>query len=250
MTEYNVYVTFLAIIFISMPFELFFLLKKTAPYGRHTKPGWGPTVPNWLGWVWMEAPSVFVMLYFFVIHPQQSVAYIFLVIWEIHYCYRTFIFPFRLRDYYKPMPIIIPFSGFIYNCLNASVNGYSLTVLYTYDASWLHDPRFIIGMIIFVLGYAINQHSDYILLNLRPKHSEDYTIPNRGLFRWISCPNYLGEILEWSGWAIATWSLAGLAFALWTTCTLLPRALSHHRWYKEKFPNYPKNRYAIIYKIM
>ena len=36
---------------------LFFVV---APYGRHVRKGWGPTVENRLGWVIMEAPSVLV----------------------------------------------------------------------------------------------------------------------------------------------------------------------------------------------
>jgi hypothetical protein len=44
----------------------------------------------------------------------------------------------------------------------------------------------------------------------------------------VSCPNYLGEILEWIGWAIATWSLAGWVFAIWTMANLAPRAFTNH----------------------
>jgi len=73
-----------------------------------------------------------------------------------------------------------------------------------------------------------------------------YKIPNGGLFRWISCPNYLGEIIEWVGWALATWSLPGMSFALWTAANLIPRAISHHKWYKTKFKDYPHRRKAII----
>ncbi|MEJ2006114.1 MAG: methyltransferase, partial [Cyclobacteriaceae bacterium] len=70
--------------------------------------------------------------------------------------------------------------------------------------------------------------------------------PEGGLFRWVSCPHYFGEILEWSGWAVLTWSLPGFAFALFTFANLAPRAIAHHRWYKEKYENYPANRKALI----
>jgi protein-S-isoprenylcysteine O-methyltransferase Ste14 len=66
------------------------------------------------------------------------------------------------------------------------------------------------------------------------------------LFEWVSCPNYLGEIVAWAGWALATWSPAGLVFAVWTFANLAPRAWSHHRWYRSNFPEYPKERKALV----
>jgi hypothetical protein len=66
------------------------------------------------------------------------------------------------------------------------------------------------------------------------------------LFRYISCPNLLGELIEWLGFAILCWNLPALTFFIWTSANLIPRALSHHRWYKEKFNNYPPERKAII----
>ena len=55
-----------------------------------------------------------------------------------------------------------------------------------------------------------------------------------------------GEIIEWIGWAILTWSLSGFVFAIWTIANLVPRAFTHHKWYQENFSDYPKNRKAII----
>ena len=98
----------------------------------------------------------------------------------------------------------------------------------------------------FLLGFAINLQSDSILRSLRKPGETDYKVPHGGLYRFVSCPNYLGEIVEWSGWALMTWSLPGLAFALYTFANLAPRALKHHRWYQEKFADYPKERKALI----
>ena len=55
-----------------------------------------------------------------------------------------------------------------------------------------------------------------------------------------------GEIIEWIGFAVMTWSVAALAFAIWTAANLAPRALSHHKWYRETFPDYPTERKALI----
>jgi hypothetical protein len=66
------------------------------------------------------------------------------------------------------------------------------------------------------------------------------------LFEWISCPNLFGEIVEWFGFALMCWSLPALSFAIWTAANLIPRALSHHAWYRGHFPDYPQARRAVI----
>jgi 3-oxo-5-alpha-steroid 4-dehydrogenase 1 len=52
--------------------------------------------------------------------------------------------------------------------------------------------------------------------------------------------------VEWAGWALASWSVGGLAFALYTFANLAPRAVAHHAWYREQFPDYPKARKALV----
>ena len=109
------------------------------------------------------------------------------------------------------------------------------------------DPRFIIGGIVFVAGFVINQVADKELISLRKDGSKDYFIPNGGLFNYISCPNFFGEIIEWSGFAIMAWNLPALSFAVWTAANLIPRALDHHKWYKSYFKKeYPESRKAVI----
>ena len=56
-------------------------------------------------------------------------------------------------------------------------------------------------------------------------------------------------ILAAAGGALATWSLAGLSFAVWGVANLVPRARANHLWYKENFIEYPKERKALIPKI-
>ena len=50
-----------------------------------------------------------------------------------------------------------------------------------------------------------------------------------GMFEYVSGANFLGEIVEWAGFAIATWSLPGLAFSFFTCCNIGPRAYQHHK---------------------
>jgi 3-oxo-5-alpha-steroid 4-dehydrogenase 1 len=92
---------------------------------------------------------------------------------------------------------------------------------------------------------AINIHADTYLLSLR-RQNKGYQIPRGYLFEYISCPNYFGEILEWTGYAIACWSVPAAAFAFYTFTNTGTRGYSHHKWYKTKFEDYPKSRKAVI----
>lgn len=85
-----------------------------------------------------------------------------------------------------------------------------------------------------------------MLAALRRPGETGYKIPRGWLYERISCPNYLGELVVWTGWAIATWSPAGAVFVAWTAANLLPRSLANHRWYRATFPDYPQRRRAVI----
>jgi len=231
-----------AVIFI----VLFFI---TAPYGRHTRPGWGTQLNDRWGWLLMEAPAVLLFLLYFLIGQRMDVVpVLLLLIWQSHYFHRAFVYPFTLRRS-KTMPVPIVFFALVFNLINSYIQArwiYTLAPATAYTKEWLTDGRFLVGICLFYSGFLINKHADHILRNLRKPAEADYKIPEGGLFRFISCPNYLGEIIEWIGWAVAVWSLPGFVFAFWTASNLIPRARSHHLWYKKKFPDYPGNRKALI----
>lgn len=235
--------TFAMGIFIS----LFFI---SAPYGRHTRKGWGLTVPNWLGWLLMESPSPLLMISLFLIGDatKTTTPLVFLLMWLAHYTHRAFIYPFERRDDSKRMPVVVMLMGMIFNLGNAYLNGRYLFHFSVgkYPSNWLLDARFIAGAALFLGGYIINRWADRKLRSLRQPGETGYKIPQGGIYRLISCPNYFGEVLEWFGWALATWSLPGLAFAVWTFANLAPRARSHHTWYHSTFPEYPPKRKAFI----
>ncbi len=229
-----------------------FLVFVAAPYGRHVRRGWGPTMDNRLSWIVMEAPAPLVFALCFMVGEYRNTvtALVFLLMWEAHYIHRSFIYPFSLRGTGKRMPVVIAGTGFLLNALNGYLNG---RWLYTfsggYPNSWLLDPRFVVGLLLFVAGFTINRQADRTLRHMRENGGSGYAVPQGGMYRWISCPNYFGEIIEWIGWAIATWSLAGLAFALWTAANLAPRAYSHHQWYRESFTDYPPERKALVPRL-
>ena len=87
--------------------------------------------------------------------------------------------------------------------------------------------------------------SDNILIRIKNEY-KGYKIPNGFMYKYISCPNYFGEIIEWIGFFLMTLSIPAWIFVFCTMCNLIPRAISTRNWYLSNFSEYPKNRRAII----
>jgi 3-oxo-5-alpha-steroid 4-dehydrogenase 1 len=219
-----------------------------APYGRYAREGWGPTLSARMGWLLMESPAVLFFAAVYVVgrHRTEPAPLALLCLWQLHYAYRALFFPFLLLGSAKRMPLLVALLGMSFNFLNAWINARWISELGHYGSAWLVDPRFLLGAAVFGLGLLMNVSADRTLLRLRGPGDMGYYIPRGGLFEWVSCPNYLGEIIEWFGWALATWSWAGLAFAVYSLANLGPRALAHHAWYRKQFPAYPRRRRALL----
>jgi len=197
----------------------------------------------------METPVLvtFVALFGLGDRKMHPVYLTLLVFWLAHYVHRSLIYPFRLRSGRPSITVPVIIMGALFNVGNGYLNGrYLFTLGPELPISWLVDPRFLGGGILFWCGYVLNQHSDRVLINLRSPGETTYKIPHGGAYRFVSCPNYLGEILEWGGWALACWNMGALAFFVWTVANLAPRALKTHRWYKDHFPDYPEDRKALL----
>lgn len=221
-----------------------------APYGRHMREGFGPAINANLGWLVMESVALLTMPVVALIATTSvsPVLIVLLILWLAHYTNRSIIYPWQRRASRKQMPLLICVIACLFNVLNGFANGLGLAVGESlYDLSWFWDVRFLSGLLLFAAGAALNIRSDKQILDLRKTASSDaYLVPEVGLHRHIAAPNYLGEIIQWFGWAIAAWSWAGLLFALYTVANLAPRAAAHLKWYRETFPDYPKSRKALI----
>ena len=226
------------------------LLKIPAPYGKFSKSNWGSwffiMIPSQLGWIIMEVMSPIMVGYLFLTGPIEKslVSYIFLALWIGHYFNRSIIYPIRQKNPSK-MPLLIIFLALMFNTVNGFINGYYLGFIQAYPVEYIYEWNFILGIILFLLGAIINIKSDNILLRLRSE-KEGYYIPRGFMYKYVSYPNYLGEIMQWIAFALMTWSSAGLSFAIWTIANLVPRAIAGHKWYNKTFEDYPKNRKAIL----
>jgi 3-oxo-5-alpha-steroid 4-dehydrogenase 1 len=235
----------LAIAVVAFPL-LFWI---TVPYGgRHTSERWGPTVPSALAWFVMEipAPVCFSVAYVLGDHAGEPASLVLAVGFLAHYADRAILQPLSLRSSRKRTPLLLASIASLTNVLNGTIQGLAVSQGPGFGAAWLSDPRFLAGAAIFLVGAWINRRSDAILRGLRKPGETGYRIPTGGLYRYVSSPNYLGEIVQWGGWALATSSGAGLAFLALTIANLAPRARSNHRWYREHFPDYPTDRRRLI----
>lgn len=231
-----------AIVFIVLMFV-------SAPYGKHYRKGWGITLNSKIAWLISELPAVVVIAVIFILNYANVglVSILFFLLWEIHYIYRTFVFSLRLRGPKKTFPALLLALAFLFNCVNGFMNGYYLFVLHpNYGLVWLFSGPFIIGFILYSAGLSLHVRADSILRAVRKPNETEYKTPASGVFKYITNPNYLGETVQWFGWALMTFSLPGLAFALFTAANLVPRAISNHKWYQSHFPEYTKNRKSLI----
>jgi 3-oxo-5-alpha-steroid 4-dehydrogenase 1 len=148
------------------------------------------------------------------------------------------------------MPVAIVASAVFFNCVNAGLNGYYLAHFEHYDRESFLGWNFVLGIFLFAVGFFMNQKSDHMLIRLRKPGDTGYKIPKGFLFDLISCPNLFGELVQWFGFALMACNLPAFTFFVWTFANLVPRAVRHHKWYREHFQNYPRNRKAIIPKIL
>jgi len=103
-----------------------------------------------------------------------------------------------------------------------------------------------IGFLIFALGEFGNLYHHYLLRKLRNDNKLDYQIPSGGFFKYVNCPHYLFEIVSWIGIALMSKYLVSFGVISFTVFYLIARSINTTKWYKERFPNYPKERKSII----
>ncbi|KAH9487558.1 Steroid 5-alpha-reductase det2 [Bulinus truncatus] len=225
-----------------------------APYGRHEKANvnWGPMIPQRLGHMLSDAiPGVFLFsLVFFLYSSEENdkkiLNYIFYSIFLCHTVHRGILHPLIMRYKNPKVAVGIVLGGGIPNLLYHWLNANHIAVA-DYHYYYYYDPRFILGVLAYFIGFAINRWADWRLRSLRKtKGNKGYYIPHGGLFELVSCPNYFGEFIQWIGWTLATWSLAGFVWACFSSATFFARSRHNHQWYKDHFQDYPPTRKALI----
>ena len=236
-STFNTFLLVMAAIAVIVFLTLYFV---NAGYGKFYKASWGPSLDNHLGWLLMEVPVFIAMLllWWFSERRWDPIRLAMLLLFEAHYFHRSFIFPRQLRGHSR-MPWTIVAMGAVFNTLNAFMQGgwlFYVSPADYYPSSWLYSLPFLAGTALFLAGMYINIQSDSIIRNLRKPGDTAHYFPQGGMFRYVTSANYFGEWLEWTGFAILTWSWAGAVFSLWTFANLCPRAARIYDLYAQEFP--------------
>jgi len=260
MTWYTQDTTYDTVLALAFGFVVFVAISSRfviAPYGRFASKKFGINLSPRLGWFLMELPATvsFVLIYFLGHNRFEVVPLVFLAMWLIHYGNRGFVFPYLMRSprgATSSFSLSVVLTGWFVTTAHGYLNAAYLSELGTqYTTAWLTDPRFIVGFLIYYSAFSLNIHCDAITRNLRSKEEVEsgekvYRIPRGGLFRYVSNPSYLTELVAWAGFAICTWSL-GAVFVLAISCAnLIPRAFATHKWYRQQFEDYPAERKVLI----
>lgn len=240
---FNILIISMAVLGLIVFISLYFV---TAGYGKFATKKWGPSVNNKAGWIIMESPVFILMLILWLLSPNREniVTTIFFLFFQLHYFQRSFIFPFLLKGKSR-MPLSIIAMGIVFNTINALMQGgwlFYLSPKDMYTVDWLSSPQFIAGTLIFFAGMYININSDSVIRHLRKPGDTNHYLPQKGMYRYVTSANYFGEIVEWTGFAILTWSLSGAIFAWWTFANLVPRAASIYKRYLDEFGQQVKER--------
>lgn len=225
-------------------------------YGRFSSTNLGFNLNPKLGWWLMEIPATVVFAVFYLTGPNrfEPTSLVLAAVWLLHYANRGWFFPLSIRQVpgkRSTFNVSVIAMGVIVTSMHGYLNGafFSHDYMNQYDTAWLTDPRFLIGLAVYLCGFALLVNSESIVRNLRDKvnpGATEYRIPMGGGFRFVSSPAYLGELIAWAGFALLTWSLAGVVIFLITAGNLIPRAIATHKWYRDKFVEYPSDRKALV----
>lgn len=107
------------------------------------------------------------------------------------------------------------------------------------------DAFMIVGVVLFTFGQVFNFYHHKLLAKLRESES-GYFIPHGAFFEKVSCPHYFFEVMAWIGIALIARHIDMFLLALMMGSYLTGRSAKASEWYREKFPEYPKDRKNIF----
>jgi len=181
--------------------------------------------------------------------PMSTATHIAAVCWVLHYAKRLLETLFVHRFSHATMPIRNLFRNSFYYW------GFAAYVAYHINHPLYTAPCFTqtyVALAVWTLCELGNFSIHWALRNLRPAGTRERKIPRPTmdpltlLFDKVSCPNYTYEVGGWIAFTFMTQCIPAGMFAFAGFYQMLVWALGKHRAYKKDFPDYPRDRKAII----
>lgn len=233
------------VVFVSLYFV-------NAGYGQFRTKQWGWSINNKVAWMLMEVPVFLVMLFIWWQSPCKWVLpqLVLFGLFQLHYFQRSFIFPCLMTGKSR-MPLAVMLMGVTFNVINGLMQGGGLYWFPNPDfaegAQYLTRWNAICGIALFIIGLVVNWHSDHVIRHLRQPGDTNHYLPQKGMYRYVTSANYLGELMEWVGFALSAATPVAWVFPLWTAANLVPRARAINKRYREEFGNEAVgNRKSVI----
>jgi len=173
-----------------------------------------------------------------------------LCLWDLHFAKRCLEVLFVHRYGQPKVPVFESFGEQIVYLGFAAGCGYcvhaNLSVPWRFGTP--STPVVALFSCVFLLGVVGNGICHWILA--RNDRKKGY--PDVFLFKLVTCPHYMCEVITWTAWLIITQTFASAVFLLSTIITLTifsrERWQQHRQFYdgKEGRPLYPPNRKALV----
>lgn len=111
--------------------------------------------------------------------------------------------------------------------------------------------RLAAAALVFAWAYREQWRANVTLAAARKRDGRVVTHEHRviagGLFDLVSSPQMLTEVVMYGAWYAVLWGSTGWKYVLlFVWGNQFEIAVINHRWYRDKFPDYPRHRKAII----
>jgi very-long-chain enoyl-CoA reductase len=105
----------------------------------------------------------------------------------------------------------------------------------------------IAGLVLYVFGEVSNLHTHITLSNLRTRGGTERGIPEGYGFNLVTCPNYLFEMVAWTGVLFVTKSLSTVIFMIAAFAQMQEWAVKKEKALRADFPDkYKKKKYVLL----
>ncbi|SZF03623.1 unnamed protein product [Blumeria hordei] len=106
-----------------------------------------------------------------------------------------------------------------------------------------------VGVALYIFGEISNAHAHLTLSRLRSKGGTERGVPRGYGFEWVTCPNYLFEIIAWIGINLVTKSISTIIFIVIAWAQMHLWAKKKEKALRAEFPDTYKKKRNVIFPI-